>query len=233
MSRTKDWLSDVLHREPKEIDEKIKKVCLERSWEIKRQGKGKFREEYLPGWYEIAREAHKFLTGEQPLPANVERRDLYHVTKTLRDVEEDNLTPIRTLGLNSINYALDSPIKAGPLNMTLHFNGYTMLDNGSTVEVTPLSRFKTPQESKKFTKAVEIPRYSLMSTSVDPEPNLEPNRVDDIGWSIDYRILKEAFGDKDYDGSLIEPGQTSWLRVKIRRKDPSEIAYHGIPQRMA
>ena len=218
MGRT-DRLADMLKGRPEEIGKKMRRIGLERSHEIRHTGK--FREKYLPEWYGLMKEAYGILVEDEPLPTGVKREHLYYLTNAAREVMEDNLTPIKAVKLGA-NYE-DYPIVGGPLERVLQFNKRTVLSPGGKIEGTPLSRYKTPLEDKRFQKTVDF----------DTNVNLDGAWTPQIQWRMDYRIMGEAFDGKDYYGASIKPDRTLWFRVKFRRKDPFEIAYHGGPENMA
>lgn len=217
---TLDRLVDLLKGRPEEVSEKMRRVGLGRARELRRESR--FEDDYLPDWYELMREVYGILVNHEPLPNGVKRRHLFYITNAARDGMEDNLTPIKALDSATDEERPTSTV--GPLNQVIQFNKYTTLNDDGIIEVVPLSPdYKMPMEDKKFTTTVKI----------DRSVNAGDERVTDIQWQMDYRIMKEAFGEIDYEGTLIEPERTLWLRVGFLRKDLPEIAYRGRPERMA
>jgi hypothetical protein len=199
-----DRLNDYVNGRPKEVGDVVRHISLGRSRKIRDTGTHRFQTFYGGDWYGILREAYGALV-EHPIPYGTEREMLRHVTDEARKVLEDNRTPIvaRDFPEDEMNKVI-----VGPLNQVLHFNGRTVLDDGSILEITP-----TPYDVKLTEKTLPA------RVEIDREVDVGDSRFTDIQWQLDYRIMQETFGDTDDKGNDIEEGERLWFSVASKRKD--------------
>lgn len=156
--------------------------------------------------------------GKSPRPAGLKDEDMYKCARAYQAVLEDNATPV--MAKKSMDGRLNKII-VGPHQRFLNFRkdigeaNYSLMSDNDPLAIVPIV-YRRPTATSLFrANTMNVGKRFVGVVEVDKEPGSGINK--DYRLQMDYRALKDIFGDFDFDNVKIESDKTVFFKLSARR----------------